>query len=177
MAVPASNPASSFRILRVFRILPSATEAQRAPAIVETTELPCLTSLGILGDRNQGPEASVLLFSGEVLSALRREFSRLDLPDWAPRRNILTSGANLAEWVGREFLLQGVHLRGLSMLEPEPWFEQEVGRGACAWLRGQAGLRARVLSDGLLKPDPVDGTRERTSGSRLAEVWPDHEWE
>ena len=71
-----------------------------------------------------------------------------------------------------------MRFRGVEECRPCYWMDQAIAPGAEAWLKGKGGLRAKILSDGWLTRDALAGMRtEKTSGQRLADQWPEHEWE
>jgi MOSC domain-containing protein YiiM len=89
----------------------------------------------------------------EVFDALRRE---LNVPDAAPsvtRRNAFVRGVDLNTLVGQEFEIQGVRFAGTAECSPCYWMNTALGPGAEAWLKGRGGLRARILTDGILRRD------------------------
>lgn len=172
--------------LSLLFLFPEPTTGVKGPSdgplpIAQVQSLVCLAGRGVHGDRFAGqPEpfgGCLTFFSHEVFDAMRRELSLLGTQPWALRRYVFTNGVNLAEYAGRHFEVQGVRFHGLELLTPEPWLETEVGPQAVEWLKGRAGLRARILSDGILRPDAASAPREKTSGERLAEIWPEHEWD
>ena len=79
------------------------------------------------------------------------------------RRNVVLAGVDITQLIGRRFTLGGVEFEGTVESTPCYWMEQAVAPGAEAWLRGNGGLRARILSDGplavgatsLVVPEPV----------------------
>lgn len=150
--------------------------------VVEVERVECVAGRGLRGDRffdyKPGYKGQITFFSWEIFADLRRELSALDAQPAALRRNVITEGVNLAELIGTEFVLQGVRFHGVEECRPCYWMDQAIARGAEAWLKGKGGLRARILSDGWLSRDAMAGARtEKTSGQRLAEQWPEHEWE
>ena len=121
----------------------------------EVGEIECVAGRGLRGDRffdhQQDYKGQVTLFSRKVFTELCRA---LDLPDASPaalRRNLLVSGGDLNELIGREFELQGVRLAGAEECRPCYWMDEALAPGAEAWLRGRGGLRCRILSDGWLR--------------------------
>ncbi|MEM6886190.1 MAG: molybdenum cofactor biosysynthesis protein, partial [Verrucomicrobiota bacterium] len=71
------------------------------------------------------------------------------------RRNVVISGVDLNSLIGKEFELQGVHFEGSCECSPCFWMDEAIAPGAEEFLKGQGGLRARVLTDGILKVDPL----------------------
>ncbi len=119
----------------------------------------CVAGRGIRGDRffdfKENYKGQITFFAVEVLEALRRE---LELPQAgadATRRNALVSGVDLNSLVGAEFEVQGIRFAGAEQCKPCSWMNTALGPGAEAWLQGRGGLRARILTDGVLRCDPA----------------------
>lgn len=125
--------------------------------IREVESVECITGRGLRGDRYFDHQANykgqVTLFAQEVFAALSLD---LQLPSASPsalRRNLLVSGGDLNELIGRQFELQGVALEGTEECRPCYWMDEAIGPGAEAWLKGRGGLRCRILSDGWLRTE------------------------
>ncbi len=123
--------------------------------LLEVEQLVCVAGRGLQGDRffdfKEDYKGQITFFSMEVLEALRRE---LNLPEAQPagtRRNVMVKGVNLNSLVGAEFEVQGVRFAGVEECKPCHWMNSALGAGAEAWLRGRGGLRARILTDGILR--------------------------
>jgi MOSC domain-containing protein YiiM len=86
----------------------------------------------------------------EVFGELCRHLNVHDQPPSVFRRNVITSGMDLNEWVGEEFEIQGVRFRGVEECKPCHRMNQAFAPGAEDFLRGRGGLRAMILSDGKL---------------------------
>ncbi|HTO04809.1 MAG TPA: NTP transferase domain-containing protein, partial [Opitutus sp.] len=71
----------------------------------------------------------------------------------AYRRNVITRGVDLNSLIGQEFTVQGVRFLGVAESKPCYWMDQAVGVGAEKFLRGNGGLRAKILSDGIVRVD------------------------
>jgi MOSC domain-containing protein YiiM len=67
------------------------------------------------------------------------------------RRNVLTAEIDLNELIGKEFEVQGIHFAGVAECSPCFWMDQAFGPGAEKYLKGRGGLRARILSSGILR--------------------------
>jgi MOSC domain-containing protein YiiM len=127
--------------------------------IVELTEVECVAGRGIRGDRffdyKENYKGQVTFFAQEVYEAICVE---LDIHDKAPmafRRNVITSGVDLAGWYDVEFEVQGVRFRGRGECKPCYWMDQAFGPGAEEALQGRGGLRAEILTDGVLRTGPL----------------------
>lgn len=128
------------------------------PALTSAA-LHCVAGRGIEGDRffDYRPDyaGQITFFSAEVFDGLCRALGASHAIPAAVRRNVLVRGVDLNALVGREFTLQGVRFRGSSECKPCYWMDQAIAPGAEAWLRGRGGLRARILSHGVLTKGPT----------------------
>ena len=125
--------------------------------IHEVAQVKCVTGKGLVGDRffgfKENYRGQVTFFSLEVYEALRRELKVFDKTPEVFRRNLFVSGVELNALVGKRFRLQGVEFEGVEECRPCEWMDQAFGPGAEESLKGRGGLRARVLSDGVLVAD------------------------
>ncbi len=123
--------------------------------VQEVDEVNCLAGRGLQGDRfldfKPDYKGQITFFSREVLEALRQELRLPGAGAGAMRRNALVSGVDLNDLIGREFEIQGLRFAGVEQCKPCHWMDSALGPGAEAWLQGRGGLRARILTDGLLK--------------------------
>jgi MOSC domain-containing protein YiiM len=115
----------------------------------------CVAGRGIRGDRffdyKENYKGQITFFALEVFDALRRE---LNLPEAQPqgtRRNVFVRGEDLNSLIGQEFAVQGVRFVGVEESKPCHWMNTALGPGAEEWLKGRAGLRCRILTDGFLR--------------------------
>jgi MOSC domain-containing protein YiiM len=133
--------------------------------MLEVEQVDCVAGRGLRGDRffdyQENYKGQITFYSWEIFEQLR---VALDLPDASPsatRRNIVTEGVDLLSWVGRAFMIQGIHFEGVEECRPCHWMNGALKDGAEAWMKGRGGLRARILTDGILKrdirrePDPI----------------------
>jgi MOSC domain-containing protein YiiM len=122
---------------------------------VQVDEIHCVAGRGIEGDRffdyRDGYPGQVTFFAQEVFDALCESLKIHDKEPGVLRRNIVTRGVDLNAWIGREFELQGIRFRGVQECKPCYWMEDAFGPGANEAMRGRGGLRAEVLSDGVLR--------------------------
>lgn len=119
---------------------------------VETIE--CVAGRGIRGDRffdyKDDYKGQITFFSQEVFERLRTAFPLVQKTAGALRRNVVVSGANLNALIGEEFELQNVRFRGTAHCRPCYWLDHAFARGTEAWLKGNGGLRAQILTNGTL---------------------------
>ena len=122
--------------------------------IVPFDQIECVAVRGIRGDRffnyKENYKGQITSFAMEVLEALRRELNLPDARPCATRRNTFVRGADLSALIGTEFEVQGVRFEGVEESRPCHWMNSALGPGAEEWLHGRAGLRCRILSDGIL---------------------------
>ena len=124
--------------------------------LIPLEEIECVAGRGIRGDRffdyRPGYKGQITFFAMEVIEALRGE---LGLPDVRPeftRRNVFTRGVDLNDLIGNEFEVQGVRFLGTEDCRPCHWMNRAFGDDRVeAWLTGRGGLRARILTDGVLR--------------------------
>jgi MOSC domain-containing protein YiiM len=64
---------------------------------------------------------------------------------------VITRGIELNEFIDNEFEIQGVRFYGTQECAPCYWMDRAFAPGAEVFLRGNGGLRARILSDGKLR--------------------------
>ncbi|MGL4398307.1 MAG: NTP transferase domain-containing protein [Luteolibacter sp.] len=125
--------------------------------ILARSEVECVAGMGLRGDRYFGYQpdykGQVTFLDVELVQAVRDRFSQPDLSSSVFRRNLVVGGVDLAEWVGRRFRFQGVEFEGSEECKPCYWMDAAVAPGAEVFLKAdhRGGLRARILSDGILR--------------------------
>jgi MOSC domain-containing protein YiiM len=129
----------------------------RAPddhPLVEVPQIECVAGHGIRGDRfynyRDNYKGQITFFSFEVFEKLTRHLGLTDKSPGAARRNVIVSGVELHDLIGEEFSIQGVQLRGTAHCKPCYWMDQAIAPGAEEFLQGSGGLRAQILSDGVI---------------------------
>ncbi|MGH8048981.1 MAG: MOSC domain-containing protein [Chthoniobacterales bacterium] len=132
------------------------TSAGSHPTI-EVGEAECVAGMGLRGDRFFGYQADykgqITFLAREVFEDLSRALGVHDRTPSVFRRNVLTSGVDLNELLGCEFELQGMRFAGVVECSPCVWMDQAFGPGAEELLKGRGGLRARILSSGVLRTE------------------------
>jgi MOSC domain-containing protein YiiM len=125
------------------------------------TEATVVAHEGIRGDRyaagtgswsaNSRVARDVTLIEREAVDAVRAE-DGVDVREDQTRRNLVTEGVALNHFVGREFRVGTVRMRGVRLAEPCVYLEQLTGLdGVRAALVHRGGLRAEILDDGELR--------------------------
>ena len=122
--------------------------------IVAVENIECVAGRGIRGDRffdfKENYKGQITFFAMEVLETLRCELNLPDAQPQATRRNAFVRGLDLSALIGKQFEVQGVRFEGVEESRPCYWMNTALGPGAEEWLRGRAGLRCRILTDGRL---------------------------
>lgn len=130
----------------------------RAPGehpVIECPEVRCVAGRGLAGDRffdfKADYKGQVTFFAWETHEWLCEKLDVWDRPPSVFRRNIITAGVDLNALIGQEFLVQGVRFLGTGESAPCHWMNTAFAPGAEAALHGCGGLRAKILTDGLLR--------------------------
>ncbi len=115
----------------------------------------CIAGQGLVGDRffgfKEDYKGQVTFFAWEVYADLCSTFGVTDKDPQVFRRNVITKGVDLNALVGKEFTVQGVTFEGMAECSPCHWMNDAFCAGAEEALRGRGGLRARILTDGVLR--------------------------
>jgi MOSC domain-containing protein YiiM len=124
--------------------------------VQQVMELECVAGAGIRGDRfldhKKDYKGQITFFADEVYRALCDQFDVRDKSPGVFRRNVITRGVDLESLIGKEFVVQGVRFLGTESCRPCHWMDQAFCPGAETALQGRGGLRAKILSDGILRP-------------------------
>ncbi|HEX8897227.1 MAG TPA: MOSC domain-containing protein [Chthoniobacterales bacterium] len=129
----------------------------RAPEdfpLVEVERVECVAGHGIRGDRfydyRDEYKGQITFFSLEVFERLAQHFGLTNKSPGVLRRNVIVSGVELNDLIGEEFSIQGVRLRGTAHCKPCYWLDQAVAPGTEEFLQGNGGLRAQIVTDGVI---------------------------
>jgi MOSC domain-containing protein YiiM len=124
---------------------------------IAVKEAECVAGKGLFGDRffdfKENYKGQVTLFAAEVFDAVCGQLGVRDRSPGVTRRIIITRGVDLNRLVGKKFVVQGIELEGVAECSPCHWMNDAIAPGAEAALHGRGGLRARVLTDGVLRVD------------------------
>jgi len=101
-----------------------------------------------------GPDREVTLIEIESVQALKRDLG-IRLKPSETRRNIATSGVPLNHLVGQDFRIGEVRLRGIRLCEPCSYLESLTKQGVLGGLVHRGGLRAQILTGGLIRVGDV----------------------
>ena len=124
--------------------------------MIEVPVIECVAGHGIRGDRyfnfKDDYKGQITFFSIDVFDELCAALALHDCSPAAARRNVITRGVDLNKSIGKEFEVQGVRFYGTEESAPCYWMDRAFAPGAQAFLKGNGGLRARILTDGKLSP-------------------------
>ena len=123
--------------------------------IIEVPSIHCLAGRGIEGDRfldfKTNYKGQITFFAIEVYEELCARFKAPDKSASVFRRNVITAGADLPALIGKEFSIQGVRFLGTGESAPCYWMNSAFAPGAEEAMQGRGGLRAKILSDGVIR--------------------------
>lgn len=123
--------------------------------LLDVESVECVAGQGLVGDRFFGFKSDykgqVTFFAWETYEALQKELGVTDKSPGVFRRNIITQDLDLNSLIGKEFEIQGVTFTGTEESSPCAWMNEAFAPGAERALRSRGGLRARILTDGVLR--------------------------
>ena len=121
------------------------------------SQVNCVAGKGLEADRffehKENYKGQVTFFSLSVYEALCQRFDVFDRNPSVFRRNILVSNTDLNALIGTVFEVQGIQFEGTEEAKPCYWMNQAFADGAEVAMEGKGGLRARILTDGVLKEE------------------------
>ncbi len=133
-------------------------------AMVSVPQVRAVADRGLHGDRffreswsaANRPDKAVSLIEEEVIKLAAGALGVADFAD-RTRRNIVTRGVPLIDLLHREFTIGTVRMRGIRLFEPCAHLEKTADLpGIFKALEHRSGLKAAILSDGLLRlGDPI----------------------
>jgi MOSC domain-containing protein YiiM len=123
--------------------------------LVEKEELSCVAGRGIEGDRffdyKDNYKGQITFFSSEVFAEICSHLGVTGKSPGVTRRNVITADVDLNLLVDAEFEIQGVRFAGVAECSPCYWMDLAIAPGAEKLLQGRGGLRARILTDGIIR--------------------------
>ena len=126
--------------------------------IVDCDSLELVAGSGIKGDRffdyKADYKGQVTFFDHRIYESVMEEFALPRLEPSAFRRNIIIKGASLPDLIGRNFQIGPLEFFGTEESKPCYWMDQACAPGTEEFLRGNGGLRCRILNGGTLGKGP-----------------------
>jgi MOSC domain-containing protein YiiM len=122
-------------------------------------EVRAVPGKGLEGDRyffRQGtyykpqPDRELTLVEAEAIESFKNEF-QIDFDLSGTRRNVVTRGVPLNHLVGKEFWIGNVKARGLRLCEPCSHLQKLSHEKVLPGLVHRGGLRAQILSEGMIR--------------------------
>lgn len=95
------------------------------------------------------PGRELTLIEQESLEHVRKVCG-ITLSGAESRRNILTKNVNLNELVGRQIRIGNVWIEGIRLCHPCAHLDELTGKNALHALKNRGGLRANILTDGII---------------------------
>lgn len=118
-------------------------------------EILCRAGRGIGGDRffdfKTDYKGQITFFSAEIFDEMCDALGVHNRSASVLRRNAIVTGVELNSLIGQEFEIQGVRFYGTGECSPCHWMDYAFAPGAEAFLSDRGGLRARILTDGILR--------------------------
>ena len=123
--------------------------------MIEVDEVACVAGKGLVGDRffgwKEDYKGQITFFAHEVYERLCEQFAVTGVEPSVFRRNVITKDTDLNALIGVEFEVQGIRFLGTEESRPCYWMNQAFAEGAEDAMKGVGGLRAKILSDGVLR--------------------------
>ena len=148
---------------RLIEILTASSPSSPMTAQLQARAVP---GLGLEGDRYfdgtgtfspdpRKPDFELTLIEKEKIEAFARE-SGLPFTAALARRNLVTESVDLNALVGREFQIGEVRVLGIRLCEACNYLAKTTFSEALKGLVHKGGLRAQILTEGILRPgDPI----------------------
>jgi MOSC domain-containing protein YiiM len=148
------------------RIISLHVAASGGAPMMKVEEVRAVAGKGLQGDRYEarlgtysnepGSGREVTLIEIEAIDALRRDYG-ITLEAGLARRNIVTCGVCLNHLVGKEFSVGSVVLCGMRLCDPCAHMEKLTVKGALRGLVHRGGLRAEIVSGGMIRVSDLIG--------------------
>jgi MOSC domain-containing protein YiiM len=144
-------------LAKILSIHITPTETQ---PLISVSEVCAVAGKGLKGDRyffktgtfsNRATDGrEITLIESESLEALLQDYTIALRPEQT-RRNLVTQGISLNHLVHKDFFVGEVLLRGIRLCEPCGHLEKLTSDGVRAGLIHRGGLRANILTDGIIR--------------------------
>jgi len=126
--------------------------------IEEREQLELVAGSGIVGDRffDYKPDykGQMTFFDFATYEEVRAKFDLPDLKPSALRRNVVIKGVSLPDLIGKRFKIGELEFTGSEESKPCYWMDQACAPGTEEFLRGNGGLRCRIVTGGTLAKGP-----------------------
>ncbi len=123
--------------------------------IEEMEAIECVAGSGIIGDRffDYEPDfrGQITFFDRAVYERVMTEIVKGEVSPIVFRRNVIIKGVDLNELIGKRFQIGGLEFTGSCECSPCYWMDESCAPGTFEFLKGQGGLRARIVKGGEMK--------------------------
>ena len=123
--------------------------------MIEVSTVECVAGRGLRGDRyfdhQEDYKGQITFFSLDVFDELCGTLQIEGACPGSVRRNVFTRRLDLNSLIGKDFVVQGIRFHGTEESRPCHWMNGAVAPGTQEFLRGRGGLRAKILTDGILR--------------------------
>ncbi len=130
-------------------------KGRREYEICDQPEIELVAGRGIRGDRffdhKENYKGQLTLFDGAVWDAVKGQFSLPELPASHFRRNVVIRGVDLSSLIGESFQISDLVFSGSEESKPCYWMNEACAPGVEEFLKGQGGLRCRIVKGGILR--------------------------
>ncbi len=120
----------------------------------ECSSVDLVAGKGILEDRffDYKPDykGQITFFNWAVYEKVKSDIVRGELDPSKFRRNVMLDGVDLNTLIGKRFSIGGMEFTGSCECSPCFWMDEACAEGTEHFLKGQGGLRARILNSGEL---------------------------
>ena len=100
------------------------------------------------------PDKEITLVEVEEIIRFNKSSSlNINLGDL--RRNVVTEGVSLNEFVGKRFFVGNITLQGIRLCEPCQHLANLIGEEIFPGLTHRAGIRAKIISGGIIRLDDL----------------------
>lgn len=124
-------------------------------AIVERDQIELVAGKGIVDDRffdyMPNYKGQITFFDWQVYELVMSEMIGGYTEPSKFRRNVMLDGVDLNDLIGKRFLFNGIEFTGSCECSPCFWMDEAFTEGTEDFLKGRGGLRARIVSNGVLK--------------------------
>jgi len=142
--------------------------------MIEVPMLECVAGRGIRGDRyfdfKDDYKGQITFFSLDVFDELCQVLRLGRRSPADTRRNIIVRQVDLNELIGQDFEVQGARFHGTQECRPCYWMDRAIAPGAEEFLKGRGGLRAKILTSGMLRSSSASGHPERSEGPSISSL-------
>lgn len=124
---------------------------KRKADLTVLNEVEAIANFGLKGDHYGKPEKNrqVTLIDAEHIASVALELNQ-NVSPLQLRRNIVTQGINLHDYIGKVLTIGVVKLYVTGLCNPCNRMNENLGQGGLDAMRGYGGITARILEGGII---------------------------